>query len=60
MDIVRVAFEDTQNDPSPKDGPLIAESQMATLLSGFASLEAALSRLRNGDKTVFKFLGYGQ
>ncbi len=60
VDIVRVAFEDTQNDPSPKDGPLIAESQMATLLSGFASLEAALTRLRNADKTVFKFLGYGQ
>lgn len=60
VDIVRAAFEDTQDNPSPNEGPLIEESQMATLLNGFASYEAALARLHKGDKTVFKFLGYGQ
>lgn len=60
VDIVRVAFEDTQNNPPPGKSPLIGSSLMTGLLNGFASYEKALARLRKGDKTVFKFIGYGQ
>lgn len=60
VDIVRVAFEDTQNNPPEGKSPLIPQSDMALLLNGYASYENAVARLGKGDKTVFKFVGYGQ
>lgn len=59
LDIVEVAFKDTQQNPPANEPPLIPESQMALLYNGYASAEAALQRLRRGDKSVFKFLGFG-
>lgn len=58
IDTVRVAFEDTQANP-PAEGPLLDTSEMALLLEGYASFEAALDRLRHGDRSVFRFVGFG-
>lgn len=60
VDAVRAAFEDTQAHPPPNEVPLLAASQMAAFLHGYASMEGALTRLRQGDKTVFRFIGYGK
>jgi hypothetical protein len=59
VDVVQMAFEDTQRNPPPGKSPLIEERDMAFLLSCYSSAEGALQRLRAGDKTVFKFIGYG-
>ena len=60
LDVVGVAFEDAQNAPSTSKGALIHTSEMTQLLNGYASFEGALIRLRQGDKTAFKFVGFGQ
>lgn len=59
VDVVKAAFEDTQAHPPSNEGPLLHASEMAAFLNGYASMEGALARLRQGDKTVFKFIGYG-
>jgi hypothetical protein len=59
IDALRQAFEDTQQNPPANEGPLVKLSEMAAFLNGYASFEGALVRLRTGDKSVFKFLGYG-
>lgn len=58
VDILRTAFAETQSNP-PAEGPLISTSDMSMLLNGYASFEAALDTLRRGDRTVFRFLGFG-
>ena len=59
IDFVRVAFEDTQTNPPANERPLIDASDMSMLLNGYASFEAALTKLRQGDRSVFRFLGFG-
>ena len=59
VDVVKAAFEDTQAHPPADEGPLLAPSDMAAFLNGYASMEGALARLRQGDKSVFRFIGYG-
>jgi len=59
VDVLKVAFEDTQAKPPPDGKPLLSNYDMAGFLNGYASMEGAIARLRQGDKTVFKFVGYG-
>lgn len=60
VDTVKAAFEDTQAHPPSDEGPLLVASDMAAFLHGYASMEGALARLHQGDKTVFKFIGFGK
>ena len=57
IEILRVVYEDTQTTP-PDEGPLIDSSEMSPLLNGYASFEAALAKLRHGDRSAFRFLGF--
>ncbi|MCW7538033.1 Imm71 family immunity protein [Aquabacterium sp. A7-Y] len=57
---VQQVFTATQDTPAPtNDGPLIHASDMALTLKCYAAFEEALSKLKSGDKSVFKFIGYG-
>ena len=59
IDVVKVVFADTQANPPANEGPLIKAGDMTLLLNGYASFESALVNLRRGDKSAFRFLGYG-
>lgn len=59
IDVLKTAFEETQQNPPATEGPLIDTWEMTGFLNGYASFEGALVKLRKGDKSVFKFIGYG-
>lgn len=59
MDAVEAAFQDGQRHPSPDPdlGTFIPVSWMSSVFQAHDALARAVDRLRDGDRTCFKFLG---